>query len=533
MLAFPLVIMAVITAMLWLIVLIGRNCCTCCDPHRAGLCGGRYPTKGCCYGELRGADEGYSDCENRVFLFLVIAMLVIIFVGVAVGFTGNAKLSKGVNDLMDVTAAIPSKLKERTGSISTELTALQALAAKVNPYIQSSMWDNIKNGLEEVNKGADSMDGQVSTTLKVMRHYENERSNFMYIGLWIPAILSTIAIAGYLCPVLLTLLVVPLVAVITCVVWIAVGIHVPVAVSTADLCVGLDYGLKHPNASSPLDILVGCHGEAGAGKMADASTYFVEAASTAACQTLENTLCKIPSVSYPDKHGNTVTIQPVQCPAGTCNNHTLRNFVSQTSVLDFQWGCASLENGNIVTHHCVYNDKETAKDRCLHNFGISQTMPCVPNSPNAYRNVSLLQCNQSCLVNTTQMAAATVVGNWELGSRFKTVEENGLQPLVNCSFVREQATTLEHTLCWDVVEATDYVMAGLIIIAIAYFCGNFVYLMAHKRFHVRYLQSKGIWPAERDKILGNVGLGSDPESQARPLLSETKSAEAENDIESK
>lgn len=515
--ALPLMIMALLTLVIWLVLLIGRNCCTCCDTHRAGLFGGRYPTKGCCLGELKGPDEGYTICENRLFLFLVISVLVLVFAGLIVGSIGNDQVSKGVSNLLDTTAAMPSKLSGKVSLIQTELNTLEALGKQVNPYLQHTMWQQIRDALVQVNKGAESMQGQVGDSLTVIRKYESDRSAYLYCGLVIPTILAFLALLGYLCPALLTVVVLPLAVVTTIILWVAVGVHVPVSVSTADFCVGLDYGLKHPNASSPLDILVGCHAETGAKKMADSAKYFEETSAHVACSTLNTTLCNKPPVKYPDKHGNIKTFLPVTCPQMQCSSATLGAFVKKTVVRDFEWGCAALEKGNIVTHDCRFNDKNEAQSHCLSKFGNTDTMPCVPGTHSPYRQVSLAQCNSTCLINTTMASSTTVVGNDELARRFRQLDEQQLRPLVDCSFIRQQATQVEHVLCWDVVDGTDYVIAGLCIIGITFFMGTFLYLAAYKRFHRSYLEHTNKWPGEREKILRKLGI--DPQdSQTTALL---------------
>lgn len=514
----PLVILALCTILLWFFVFIGRNCCTCFGNHSVGLFGGRYPTQGLCYGDLRPAEEGYTECERQLFLFLIIAIVILVLVGVIVGFTGNAQLSTGVTALLDTTAAMPKELHNTIASIQVEISSLQHLAASVNPYLEASMWASIIDGLGQVDQGAKNMDAQVSTSLVSIRQYEDERSAYLYWGLVFPLILSLFAVVGYFCPAILTLMVFPLVALISGIIWIAVGAHIPVSVATADFCVGLDHGLKFPNASSPLDILVGCHGQQGASKMSTTASYFTTATSQVACQTLNHTLCSQPPVSYPDTHGNTQTFQPVTCPDVQCTESTLKQYLDQTVIRDHQWGCAHLVGGNIQTENCQYTDKEQAKQACLGAFGNTEVQPCVPNMAVAYREVSLRDCNSTCLVNTTKTASTTVVGNYELGSRFKTVTAKQITPLTDCSFIKEQALKLERTLCWDVVESTDYVVAGLSIIGITFFFANFVYLSAQKRFHRCYLAER--WPAERARLLGEAESSVVPQQEGarQPLL---------------
>merc|ERR1711865_493223 len=320
-------------------------------------------------------------------------------------------VSKGVNNLLDLTADMPTRLHSKVSPIQFELVALKALSARVNPYLDASMWDSILNALAEVNTGADNMRVQVGDSIKVIRGYEKDRDTYLFCGLCLPLILGIIALGGYYCPLLLSYLVLPLGVVLTIVLWLAVGVHVPVSVGTADFCVGLDNGIRHPNASTPLDMLVGCHGEAGAQKMADSTKYFQETSTRVACSTLNETLCAMPPVTYPDAHGKTQSFLPVQCPKMACNSQTLGVFIKNTTVRDHRWGCAVLQGGSIVTQDCSYMDRNTAKDRCLKSVGNTDTMPCLPNKAEIYREVSLQQCNRTCLMNSTQSEAAIVVGN--------------------------------------------------------------------------------------------------------------------------
>ena len=83
---------------------------------------------------------------------------------------------------------------------------------------------------------------QVSETIKTIRKYEKERTDFLWCGLWIPLGLCVLALLGYLVPVLLSMMIIPAVL-LTALLWLIIGIHVPVAITTADFCYGLDQGL--------------------------------------------------------------------------------------------------------------------------------------------------------------------------------------------------------------------------------------------------------------------------------------------------
>lgn len=510
----PFLVMALLSLLMWLCVFIARNCCLC---FGSGLFGGRYPTKGWCYGELRDAEQGYSECERKTFFTMVTLIFLLVVVGVIVGFTGNSEVSSGMHALIDITVAIPTKMHAIVSPLQSEVSVLQTLAGAVNPYMDADMWASIKHGLAEVGKGASNMQKQVDTSIKEVRKVEDERSSYLYAGLWIPLVLSIMGMLGYYCPVLLTIFVVPAVSIITIVLWIAIAMHVPVAVATADFCVGMNYGLQHPNASSPLDMLIGCHGESGATKMTETSKYFQRTAAHVACDTLNKTMCNAKTVSYPDKHGAIKHFDPVTCPQIQCSAATLGEFVEKTVVRDFQWGCAKLEGGNIVTKECSFNDKATAQNACLKKFGNTDVMPCLQGSASPYREVSLTQCNKTCYHEDVKKHSFTVIGNRELGVRFEKVH-NGIKPLSDCSFVRAEAALFEHKLCWDVVEGSDYVMAGLTVIATAFCIGNFVYLGAYKRFHRKYLGD--LWAHERERIL--YGSEVDHGNTQQPLLSQPR-----------
>jgi len=538
----PLFIMTAITLFIWLLVLCGRNCFTCCDTHKAGCCGGRYPTKGCCLpGELLDADQGYTEWTNRLFLFLVVVILLLSGSGMAVGFRGNDQLATGVTKLLDTTGAIPGNMHTNVAGIQAEFRALQVLASAVNPYLKASMWATIQDGLNQVNQGSIDMDKQVSETIKTIRKYEKERTDFLWCGLWIPLGLCVLALLGYLVPVLLSMMIIPAVL-LTALLWLIIGIHVPVAITTADFCYGLDQGLKYPNQSSPLDMLVGCHGEMGAQQMAHTTQYFTQASSAVACTTFNKTMCDLPTVTYTDKHGQSQSFKPVTCPDVPCDETTLPRYMNETVIKDHLFGCATLEGGNIVSHDCLYNDTATAKDKCLTKYGNTDVLPCVPSdTPGVHEPFavkSLVECNSTCLMNSTRISATKVVGNSELGLRFQAVAKNKLVPLQDCSFARAQATEVEHALCWDVVEATDYLITGLCIIAITFFFGTFIFLMAYKRFHRNYLNTIDPktqipkWAKERSKILASLGLADSQASSSADttaLLSAGTKAELEPD----
>merc|ERR1719247_3759980 len=173
-----------------------------------------------------------------------------------------------------------------------------------------------------------------------------------------------------------------------------------------------------------------------------------------------------------------------------CTRATLKTFIAQTKVSDFQWGCAQLEHGNIVV------------------------LPCVPGG-GTMRELPMSTCATKCLLNETKTLSYKVTGNFEILSRFQALDENKLKPLMNCSIIRQSAVQLEHTLCWNVVDATDYIIAGLSIIGITFFFGNAVYMGATKRFNRKYWDN--IYPDTYDEMMADEAAreGSGP---GAPLL---------------
>jgi len=298
----------------------------------------------------------------------------------------------------------------------------------------------------------------------------------------------------------------------TIIVWIAIGIHVPVSVAVADFCVNMDYALKHPNASAgALDMLLKCGGKAGTAKMSGAANSFISKAYDSACKNLNSSLCVMPQVSYSDKHGNKKYMKPVTCPAMKCDHSTLKEFIANTTVSDFQWGCAAFVSGNIVAKDCKYTDKKVAQQQCLAKFGNTDVLPCLPSSlgGGTVRKIPLSTCSTGCLLNATKQLSYKITGNFEILSRFEVLDNTKLKPLMNCSIIRQAAVQLEHTLCWDVVNATDYIIAGLAIIGIAFFFGNVVYLGAQKRFNRKYWDN--IYPDTYAEMIAE-------ESQSQPLM---------------
>jgi len=281
--------------------------------------------------------------------------------------------------------------------------------------------------------------------------------------------------------------------------------------------VDMDYALKHPNASAgALDMLLKCGGKKGTAKMASATNTFISTAYDKACENLNSSLCVMPQVSYSDKHGNKKYMKPVDCPKMKCDRSTLGTFISKTKVSDFQWSCAKLVGGNIVPQDCKYTDKKLAQQQCLAKYGNTDVLPCVPGG-GTFRALPMSECATKCLLNETKKLSYKVTGNYEIISRFQILNEYKLKPLMNCSIVRQSAVQLEHTLCWNVVDATDYIIAGLCIIGISFFFGNAVYMGATKRFNRKYWDN--IYQETYDEMVAEEA-GMAGEGVGAPLIAD-------------
>jgi hypothetical protein len=504
------IIIAALTLFFGIAIMIGRYLCVC---FGNGCCGGKIPSQGWCWGARLERDQGYSTYQRRLYFFGVVAIMILVGIGMGIGFEGNKRMTKGVSSLLDTTIGIPTKVHNQITIISKEMLSLKALSAAVNPGASASVWDSALKGLKQTDAAISKMGGQAKKAYKTVKKYEGDRNQIFHWAFLVSCIISIVAVLGYFCPILLSCIVVPSVFLITIIIWAAVGVHVPVSVATADFCVNLDYALKHPNASAgALDVLLKCGGKKGAAKMGDAAASFINTAYDKACTNLNGTLCVMPQVSYSDKHGNKKYMKPVDCPKMKCTRSTLKTFIAQTKVSDFQWGCAQLVKGNIIPKDCKYTDKKLAQQQCLAKFGNTDVLPCVPGG-GTMRELPMSTCATKCLLNETKTLSYKVTGNFEILSRFQALDENKLKPLMNCSIIRQSAVQLEHTLCWNVVDATDYIIAGLSIIGITFFFGNAVYMGATKRFNRKYWDN--IYPDTYDEMIAEEGAAG-PAGQ--PLL---------------
>jgi len=182
-----------------------------------------------------------------------------------------------------------------------------------------------------------------------------------------------------------------------------------------------------------------------------------------------------------------------------CNADTLGKFINNTIIKDFQWGCAKLVGGTIKSTDCKFQNKTAASAYCQANYGSTVIQPCVPVTMQRTRDMTIPQCagkmsgvkssdkyGSGCLLPATKKLAQTVAGNYDMLNSFQTLLSDKVEPLVNCSTVRRSVVKLEKTLCWDVLSAVDYIIAGLAIIAITFFFGNGIYMGASKRFNRQY-----------------------------------------------
>lgn len=488
--ALPLMIVALLTLLIFIVVMIGRNCIWWGGPpdsdRRNGCCGGKVPSQGLCFGPPLPRDEGYTPYRRKLYIFLLVAILILVGVAMAVGFTGNTQLSDGINALLDLTQTIPAKVRRQIVYIDAELNSLKSLSEQVNPGTSVSLWSTAIKALLEVDKSVKTLQQDASSAYDKIKKNEQTRKEFFKWAFIATPIIAIVGLGGYFLPSLITLVVVPCVFICTVLCWLTIGVHIPVSVATADFCVDLDYSLKHPNASmGAIDMILKCGGKAATADIIKTSDSFIADSNTKACSTLTNQLCNMPNVTYPGPHGHTNVLRPVQCPAKKCDKSTLKDFMNHTIVADFQWGCAKLVNGSIATVDCKFTNKDTAKKQCLAKYGNSDVLPCTPEGK-TYRGVKLKECAKNCYMNNTKTFSATTYGNFELLQRFTHLQDRHLKPLLGCEIIRKGVVSLEHTLCWEVVNATDYIIAGLAIIGITFFLGMGIYLGAQKIFNRKY-----------------------------------------------
>lgn len=485
MVSLPVIIVGILTAVIGIIVFIGRNCCGCLCKN--GSCGGRVPSRGICCGERLGRNDGYTLYSRRMYFLAVVSILILVIIAMTVGFSGNTKMSQGIGALLDITVNTPTNIHNTINEITAELTALQQEDAKVNGKA-STVWSTINSGLNSTDAVIKDLIVRADKAHKKVKSIENSRKHWLHWGFILPAILAGVAVLGYFCPILVTCIVLPGVFMATIIVWIALGVHVPVSVLTADFCVGLNHDLRYPNATPQvLDMVMKCP-KVDPSLTSSTSTYLDQAYATS-CTTLNSSLCLMAQISYYDDHGATTYLDPVKCPNIPCNANTLARYINETVVNDFQWGCATLVSGNIETKNCQYMSKTTAENSCESLYGERSVRPCLPSSTGStdkYRVLNLTGCGDKCLINSTKSLAYATVGNYDIISKFGTINSEQVTPLINCSMIREAMVSLENSLCYDVSNGIDYVIAGLSIIGICFFLGLPVYLGAQKRFNRTY-----------------------------------------------
>jgi hypothetical protein len=515
--ALPVMIVALITILIMTLVILGRNCC--CIIARNGCCGGKIPSTGCCFGERLGRDDGYTPYRRRVYLFAVISILVLVGVAMAVGFTGNTQMAKGVDKLLHTLNSIPLQVRRQITYIDAELKSLKTLSEQTNPGVDVSLWNDVSKNLKTVDTSVASLQTDAKKGSDTVHKYEKQREAFLKWAFISAPIVAGIGVLAYLLPSLLTIIVIPLVILICVLCWIVIGVHMPVAVATADFCVDLDHALKNPNASmGAIDMVLKCGGKGGASNILASGDTFISQSYSKACTELTTKLCKTPAFNYTSPNGNEKTMKPVTCPNIACNKQTLNLFMNQTIVADFKFGCAKLISGSIGVNPgtCIYEDRDVAKKKCLANHGIAKVIPCTPTGGTS-RNVNLRTCAKSCyMTNTTKAMSSKIVGNYDILSRFDLLKTKRLQPLLQCKIIRAGVSKLEHTLCWDVVNATDYIIAGLAIIGITFFFGTAAYLGAQKVFNRKYWDVH--YPDTYDKETSD-----DPDAETamtKPLISE-------------
>lgn len=517
MVAFPCMIVALITLLGAVIVMLGRNCC--CIIARNGCCGGKIPTYGCCFGERLGRDDGYTPYRRRMYIFGVISILVLVGVAMAVGCTGNTQMTNGINNLLSTLNSIPVQVRRQITYVDAELKSLKSLSASVNPGVDVSLWNTVSTNLKKVDTSVGKLQKDAQKGSDTVKKYEKMRADFFKWAFITAPILAAVGVVAYWLPALLTILVIPLVIVICILCWAVIGVHLPVAVATADFCVDLDYALKHPNASmGAIDMVLKCGGKGGASGILTTGDKFISQSYSKACTELTTKLCTMPSFNYTSPNGNQKTMTPVTCPKSACNKKTLNDFMNKTIIADFQYGCAKLISGSIGVNPgtCIYTDQSVAKKQCLAKHGIAKVIPCTP-SGGLSRSVNLRTCAKSCfMTNTTKAMASKIVGNYDILSRFDLLKTNRLEPLLKCNVIRAGVSKLEHTLCWEVVNATDYIVAGLAIIGITFFFGTAVYLGAQKVFNRKY------WDERYQKVTYDEETSEDQDAETdlkEPILS--------------
>jgi len=239
----------------------------------------------------------------------------------------------------------------------------------------------------------------------------------------------------------------------------------------------------------------------------------VERAVKQACTTHQK-LCQTPAYKYPSKHGVNEELKPVVCPKMTCNETTISKFVSNTQINDFQFGCAKLKSGNIVTVDCKFKSHDDAKRECLAKYGNSDVIPCDMHTGARYRNLTMAQCVTNCTNKNTQASVQKVLKNDQLATGLKSVADK-VDYYGTDKWVHDPVRKLETSLCWDVTEATDYCIGACCLVGLTFIVGFCIYFGAQKRFNTRY--SDEHWPET-----SQGGDGADGSTQ--PLMGQDSKA---------
>jgi hypothetical protein len=483
----------------------GRYCCN--------AFGGKLPSKGCFKGEPKDSDQGYTPFQRRLYLFFVIGIWVFCVIAAFVGISGNSTLENGVNSLEKIVGNIPRGTESTLKYARLNLPNLEKTSIEVNPNRVASEWKLMYAGLANMTTAVEPFSKKVDDGTDKVKSAESARSNLLFWSLITAVFLSTVCIAGAWCPVMITLSL-PVVLVICCVAWASAGAHLAAAVATADFCVGLDEGLKNATKPSPIQFFIPNWWlvKPGAQQFKSHADGIVQRAVKQACTTHEK-LCKKPAYKYPNKHGVNEELKPVQCPNIPCNEKNIDAFVKGTQIHDFEFGCAKLSKGNIVTVDCKYTDHAVAKKECLAKYGNTDVIPCDMHTGQRYRNLTMAECVTNCTKNYTVADVKKVLKNDQLATGLKSVATK-VDYYSTDKWVHDPVRALENSLCWDVTEATDYCIAASCLVALTFTVGFCIYFGAQKRFNTRY--SDEHWP--------ETSQGGDGSSQ--PLLGQDTKDEA-------
>jgi len=497
MMALPLFVVSAFTLLLAISVYIGRYLCTC---FGEGLFGGYLPSEGIFMGRLMPRDQGYDAFSRQIYIFSVIGIWVLVIIGMSVGLTGNSDIGDAVNSLLSTTEGISNNAYKQVTFVNSKITELQSESQEAQSNIDSFTWKEMKDGAQSMQESVKKIQSQVADKLDAVKKIDSSRAQILYWGFIVPPLICTIAVLGYFFPIVLTM-VVPIVFLTTIVVWLAIGFSVSVMVMTADFCVALDDSLHKPNTTSPFNLILSAHSiNTGASQLYHTSGDAASTSATDACTALHDHLCNQPAVTYTDKHGTTQTLHPVSCPTNiTCSNETLQQYTSETVVRDFLWGCGNLQNGKIVVRSCGYTSKSDAQSKCLAKYGNSDATPCYPNTDANYLSVTIAECANNCTKEQYKNASAEVNLYEEMATGFDDIATR-ITPYKDTAFIDDAVTSLQKSLCWDMIDGTDYVLWGLCILGVVFFFANIVYLGAIKRFNRRYRKDEW-WPKTHDLIM--------------------------------